>query len=204
MKRILLAAVAVVGLFLVPFAVPSAEAVTRPVRSITSPNMSNFDDFGISLATAGNLAVTGSWLEDVGAQDSGSAFVHDATTGALVFSLHNPAPVAFDHFGYSVAAGSGLIVVGAPEDNVGAVGDAVNHHAACAADSLAAVGVKGDRILTLRDKPLVDDIEHLEEGHVRRDMVGRVVHQPPLRLRSRLPPDPQVNSHATCSSSATV
>jgi hypothetical protein len=51
---------------------------------------------------------------------------------------------------------------------------AVDHHAAHAADALAAVVVERDRVLALRDQALVDDVEHLQERHVRAD-VGRVV-----------------------------
>src|SRR5690606_13006113 len=46
------------------------------------------------------------------------------------------------------------------------------------------------------DEPLVDDVQHLEEGHVGRDLLGRVVDQPPRRVRPRLAPDLQMNRDA--------
>ncbi|GAA3420898.1 hypothetical protein GCM10018952_65740 [Streptosporangium vulgare] len=48
-----------------------------------------------------------------------------------------------------------------------AVRDTVDDHAAHAADALAAVVVEGDRVVALQDEPLVEDVEHLQEGHVR-------------------------------------
>src|SRR5262245_3283797 len=55
---------------------------------------------------------------------------------------------------------------------LGAVGLAVDHHPAGAADPLAAVVLEGDGLLALGDQPLVDRVEHLEEGHVRADAPG--------------------------------
>src|SRR4030095_6410478 len=55
---------------------------------------------------------------------------------------------------------------------LGAVGLAVDHHPARAADALAAVVLEGDGLLALGDQPLVDRVEHLEEGHVGADALG--------------------------------
>jgi hypothetical protein len=57
---------------------------------------------------------------------------------------------------------------------VGAVRDAVDQHAAHAADALAAVRVEGDRVLALGDQALVQHVEHLEERHVLDDVLDRV------------------------------
>src|SRR5690606_32438340 len=54
----------------------------------------------------------------------------------------------------------------------GAVRLAVDHHAAAAADALAAVVLERDRLLALLDEALVDRVEHLEERHVRADAPG--------------------------------
>ena len=48
----------------------------------------------------------------------------------------------------------------------GAVGDAVDHEAAHAADAFAAVVIEGDRLFALVDERLVEHVEHLEERHV--------------------------------------
>src|SRR5206468_5035225 len=49
------------------------------------------------------------------------------------------------------------------------MGPAVDDDAAGAADPLAAVVVERDRVLALEHEPLVDDVEHLEEGHLLAD-----------------------------------
>ena len=36
----------------------------------------------------------------------------------------------------------------------------------------SAVRVEGDRILAFGNQALIDDVEHLEEGHIRRDLFG--------------------------------
>ena len=53
-----------------------------------------------------------------------------------------------------------------------AVGLAVDHQRAGAADALAAVVVEGDRLLALVDEALVDEVEHLEERHLVVDAGG--------------------------------
>ena len=72
---------------------------------------------------------------------------------------------------------------------------AVDHQAAHAADALAAVAVERDRVLAVEDEPLVEDVEHLEERHVRGHVVDVVGDQAALGVRGRLPPDPQGDSH---------
>jgi hypothetical protein len=62
----------------------------------------------------------------------------------------------------------------------GPCGDAVDHQRAGAADALAAVVVEGDRLLALRDQPLVEHVEHLEERHVGRDVVDGRSDEAPL------------------------
>ena len=52
--------------------------------------------------------------------------------------------------------------------------DTVNHHAARSTYTLATVVVEGNRLLTFRNQPLVEDIQHLKEGHVDAD-VGNLV-----------------------------
>jgi hypothetical protein len=51
-----------------------------------------------------------------------------------------------------------------------AVRHAVDHHAAHAADALAAVVVERDRLLAVERSALVEHVEHLEERHVRGDV----------------------------------
>ena len=41
--------------------------------------------------------------------------------------------------------------------------DAIDHHTAGAANPLAAIVIKGDRLLTVPHEPFVHDVEHLEK-----------------------------------------
>ena len=79
--------------------------------------------------------------------------------------------------------------------DLGTVRLSVDHQAAHAADALATVGVERDRLLTLGVELLVEHVEHLEEGHVRGDVVDLVGVQPALRRGVRLPPDLQGQVH---------
>ena len=54
------------------------------------------------------------------------------------------------------------------------VGDAVDHDAAHAADAFAAVVIEGDRLLALVHELFVQDVEHLQERHVRVGVVDLV------------------------------
>ena len=66
-----------------------------------------------------------------------------------------------------------------------AVGLAVDHQRARAADALAAVVVEDDRLLALVDEALVDEVEHLEERHLVVDARGRDDVEVPGGVRAR-------------------
>jgi hypothetical protein len=72
---------------------------------------------------------------------------------------------------------------------LGAVGHAVDDHAACSADALAAVVVEGDRVGALLDQPLVDHVEHFEKRHIWANIFGRVADHLALGLAVLLAPD---------------
>jgi hypothetical protein len=72
----------------------------------------------------------------------------------------------------------------------------VDDHAAGAADALAAVVVERDRLLVGEDQLLVEDVEHLEEGHVLGDVVEGVIDHRARCVRTLLPPHPKGDLHA--------
>jgi hypothetical protein len=76
-----------------------------------------------------------------------------------------------------------------------AVRPAVDDDAARAADALAAVVVERDRVFALLREVLVHDVEHLEERHVRIDVVRLVADELAGRLRVLLAPDVQREVH---------
>jgi hypothetical protein len=86
------------------------------VTTLVDPSPGAGDQFGRSVAVSGNTVVVGAPFDDTGATDSGRAYVFNATTGALLTTLSNPAPAAGDNFGSSVAISGNTIVVGAEGD----------------------------------------------------------------------------------------
>lgn len=75
---------------------------------------------GSSVAIGGTLIAVGSPFDDIGGQDSGVVWIHEASSGALLHRLDNPLPFPTAYFGWSVAVSGNLVVVGAPDDNTGA------------------------------------------------------------------------------------
>jgi hypothetical protein len=70
------------------------------------------------------------------------------------------------------------------------VGDTIDHQAAGATDAFPAVVIKGNRDLAPLHQPLVQNIEHLEERHVRADLGGVVLDEAAWCGSARLAPDP--------------
>jgi hypothetical protein len=70
------------------------------------------DRFGRSVAISGNRAIVGAYFDDVGAHDSGSAYVFDATTGAHLAKLVPDDGGWEDYFGISVAISGNTAIVG--------------------------------------------------------------------------------------------
>jgi hypothetical protein len=55
--------------------------------------------------------------------------------------------------------------------------------------------VEGDGVVAVEDQLLVEHVEHLEEGHVRRDVGDVVAHHLALGGRVDLPPDLEGQVH---------
>ena len=82
------------------------------------------DSFGYSVAISGNRVVVGAVYEDKAiGQNSGKAYIFDATTGSLLHTINNPSSYgtsANDWFGGAVAISGNYVVVGAyNEDDAG-------------------------------------------------------------------------------------
>src|SRR5207253_225904 len=90
------------------------------LTTLNNPTPAAYDDFGYSVAVSGNTVVVGAVGDDTGAQHAGSAYVFNATTGALVATLNNPTPAINDFFGFSAAASGNTVGVGALYDDTGA------------------------------------------------------------------------------------
>jgi hypothetical protein len=97
---------------------------TVPVATLNSPGVAGGDRFGSAVAISGTLMVVGAPNDDIGATDAGSAYVYDlvSTTPAVpVLALHNPSPASNDHFGAAVAISGTRVVIGASDDDTGAL-----------------------------------------------------------------------------------
>ena len=81
------------------------------------------DAFGSAVAISGNYAIVGADREDdAGGGDSGKAYIYNASTGALLYTLDNPNPYGgspFDYFGASVAISDDHAIVGAYSEDDG-------------------------------------------------------------------------------------
>ncbi|AGH96985.1 outer membrane protein assembly factor BamB family protein [Micavibrio aeruginosavorus] len=95
------------------------------VSTIPNPAPAATDRFGGGLDISGNLVAVGAYWDDPGGvADAGTAYVFNATTGALVSTLNNPAPASGDEFGYEVRVDGDLVAVGAWHDDPDGVSDA--------------------------------------------------------------------------------
>lgn len=78
------------------------------------------DNFGSSVAGAGDNALIGAPNEDFGVTNAGAAYLFDGATGTLLHTFQNPTPAGTDQFGASVAGLGNNLLVGAPLDDSGA------------------------------------------------------------------------------------
>ena len=90
------------------------------LHTLNNPTPEASDHFGYSVAISGNTIVVGAPYDDTGAENAGSAYVFDASTGELLHTLNNPTPEDDDHFAMRVAISNDTIVVGARVDDTGA------------------------------------------------------------------------------------
>jgi len=81
-----------------------------------------FDRFGISVDAADGIVVVGANADDGLASRAGSAYLFDADTATELFQLQAGDGIAGNLFGNSVSIADGLVVVGAPGDDVNGAG----------------------------------------------------------------------------------
>jgi len=74
------------------------------------------DGFGLSVAVGSGRIVVGAWLDDDNGSASGSAYIFDLG-GTQLAKIDASDGAAVDFFGFSVAVGSGRIVVGSSYDD---------------------------------------------------------------------------------------
>lgn len=95
-----------------------------PILTLNNPSPTDGDEFGAAVAVSGSSVMIGAIFDDVGETDTGSVYVYDVnsmTPTAPILALNNPTPAHSDAFG-SVAVSGNLVVVGALQDDTGAIG----------------------------------------------------------------------------------
>lgn len=88
------------------------------LEKLIASDSEQFDQFGISVAISGDLAVVGAYLSDDGGRSTGSAYVFrdNGSNWLEEGKLNASDPEAGDQFGYSVAVSGNTIMVGAIGD----------------------------------------------------------------------------------------
>jgi hypothetical protein len=120
------------------------------LTTINNPDPASGDRFGHSVAAVGaDKVLIGTYGDDTGASDAGSAYLFD-TAGTLLATINNPDPESDEFFGISVAAvGNDRLLIGASRDNTGAT----------EAGSAYIFDTAGNLLTTLNNPdPAVDDL----------------------------------------------
>ena len=95
------------------------------LRTLLHPSPQLNASFGFAVALSGDFALIGAPNDDLGGQDSGTAYIFNVRTGERR-DLANPTPAAFDAFGRAVAISDAFVAVGAVgDDTVGSGAGAV-------------------------------------------------------------------------------
>lgn len=121
MKRIMvnLLGLLVVGAELhlqLPTAFAQGTGITL-LTTFTNPTPAYDDHFGLSVAAVGgDRVLIAAPYDDASATDAGVAYLF-SRNGALLITFTNPTPKAYGLFGWSVAAGTDRVLIGACGDN---------------------------------------------------------------------------------------
>jgi len=87
------------------------------LQTFDDPTITNFDNFGVSVAIDGNNVLIGAFGDDTTGADVGQAHLFDALTGNLLQTFNDPTITSFDGFGFSVAIDGNNVLIGAFDDD---------------------------------------------------------------------------------------
>jgi hypothetical protein len=90
------------------------------LRMFTDPSGNVDGRFGTAVAAVGERVLIGAPFADMTASDTGTAYLFDATTGALLETFDNPTPATGDQFGAAVAILPGRVAVASWLDDAAA------------------------------------------------------------------------------------
>lgn len=89
------------------------------ITALSSPNPTKFGEFGLAISAVGSTVVVGAPGNNYGGVSaSGAAYEFNSSSGTLVNSFHSLNAQDEGSFGGSVSINAGLIVVGAPDEEV--------------------------------------------------------------------------------------
>ena len=95
------------------------------LHTLTSPSPQAYTQFGAVLGAGNNLIVAGSPEETAnGLSVAGHVYTFNPLTGSLIATYSSPNAQTNGRFGFAVAVGSGVIVVGAPNETANGFGNA--------------------------------------------------------------------------------
>lgn len=121
-------------IFLAVLGMGGGQVVGAPIphsmaSAFQSPGMARQTEtkLGSSVALDGGVMAVGSPYDDIGGEDSGVVWIHDAVSGLLLHRIDNPYPLPQSRFGWSVAVSGNRVVIGAPDDNTGASDAGIVH-----------------------------------------------------------------------------
>jgi hypothetical protein len=83
------------------------------LQTFNNPAPEAGDQFGNSVSVSGDNVVIGAAKDNTGASNAGQVYLFSASTGALLQTFNNPAPLANDFFGDSVSVSGDNVVIGA-------------------------------------------------------------------------------------------
>jgi len=94
------------------------DAVTGSLMvTLSNPSPESHNRFGHNVSIDGDFALVGAYSDRQDGNFSGRAYIFNATTGNLLWSLHNPTPVSSEQFGFSVSISGNYAIVGTPQDS---------------------------------------------------------------------------------------
>jgi FG-GAP repeat len=112
-RRLTLTAIALSSFVVLPAA---GQVINEDLKLIASDGTSS-DRFGISVAIDNSIVAIGAYFGNGNSDNSGSAYLFDASTGAQIAKLLASDGEAFDEFGRSIGNDNGVVAVGAPSDD---------------------------------------------------------------------------------------
>ncbi|MCP4687082.1 MAG: hypothetical protein GY859_03470, partial [Desulfobacterales bacterium] len=104
------------------FVQEASPQVMEQIAKLTASDAAAGDEYGISVAISGDIAVAGAWKDDDNAPGSGSVYIFERESGGQgaweeVKKLTPPEAAANDRFGYSVSISGDTLLIGAYMDD---------------------------------------------------------------------------------------